>query len=155
MSSYDKYIIHTKKLMVVLLYGLVDNASLVIRMLIIPDALHPSMNYTSIIRYILTCPYAHNTISPTLRQITILNPDPLNNSRCSAFLRGSDTRPTVPMPPIRPVIHFHHVLPSGRHNPPAIEHHACDRKIISISVVNSSCPEIPDLQIVSDDFGIT
>jgi len=97
----------------------------------------------------LASPDSYNTIPAALGQVPILNANLFNNSRGLLLFSGRDASSAVPVPPVRLVIHFGNVFAGSRYNPAAIEHHARDWGIICVGIINGTCPEVPDLPVVS------
>jgi hypothetical protein len=95
----------------------------------------------------LTTPNSHNTVSPPLNKIPILDPNPLNDSGGSTLLIFLYTRPTIPMSPIGFIVDLSHRLARSRDDPSSIEHHAGDWVIVGKSVVNGTGAEIPYLEL--------
>lgn len=86
----------------------------------------------------LTRPYPHHPVFPPFSQISILDPHPLNSSWIPTLFFRNDTRPAIPMPPLSLIIHFCHWFAGRCDDAPRVEHHARDRVVIGVGVVNGA-----------------
>jgi hypothetical protein len=90
-------------------------------------------------------PNTENTVSSALDEIPISYSYTLDNGRRLSFFCLGDSGPAVPLPTLYLIVYFHNVLSSGAYNPARIEHHARNRVVIRISIVDRPCPKIPYL----------
>lgn len=99
----------------------------------------------------LAGPCSNGSISPALEEIPFPEAYSLDEGGRRSHFTGSNAGTAVPMVPIGHVIYFHCVLSSGRCNPFRVKHHACDRMVVSIRVVDGACSEIPYLDIALEN----
>jgi hypothetical protein len=97
-------------------------------------------------RIYLTCPNAHDAIPPALRQVALLDADPLDRRRRAILLGRRDARAAIPVPAVRLVVYLGDVVAGGRHDAAAVEHHARDGRVVGVRVVDGAGAEVPDLR---------
>lgn len=92
-----------------------------------------------------TSPYTYNSIFASFGQISILDPYTLNSCWADAVHFRSISSATIPMAAVRLVVDFCDILPSRRHDPSCVEHHASNRIVVCVCIVYRSCPKVPYL----------
>lgn len=96
----------------------------------------------------LARPCANDTIFPTFKQEAVFDPDPINDAGLSTFAHFK-TCATIPLPPVRLVVHFHDALARSSNDPSRVKHHACDRMVEGECVENRTRSQVPDLVCAS------
>lgn len=84
------------------------------------------------------------SIPPSFHQISILNPDPIDD-RCRPSAIILETGSAVPMASISLIVDLDNRLANCRNYPAGIKLHACYRVIISKGIKDGAGPEVPDL----------
>ena len=89
----------------------------------------------------LACPYTYNAIFAAFSQEAILDSHPHHGREII------DTGTAVPMPAIDLVIDLSDIFTCCSDDTAGVEHHACNRVIVGISIMNRASAEIPYLKI--------
>ncbi len=105
----------------------------------------PQFGFGHQIEVHLTSPNAHNTVPPAFSQVAVFNANLFYNGRRSALLWSGDARAAIPVTPVCFIVHLYYVFACCGDDATAVEHHACDRGVIGVSIIDCACSKIPDL----------
>jgi len=86
--------------------------------------------------FTLTRPDAYHAVLAPFNCVTILDAHPLDYGENTSLIVCTDTRPAVPVPAVRLVVDFDDVFTCGGDNAARVEHHASDRIIVGVGVIN-------------------
>jgi hypothetical protein len=79
-------------------------------------------------------------------KIAVFYPDAFNHGApCSVVFVYANARATVPVAAVGLVVDLYNVFASSRNNAARVEHHACDRVVVGVGIVDGASPEVPDL----------
>ena len=86
--------------------------------------------------FTLTRPDAYHAVLAPFNSVAVLDAHPLDYGENTSLIVRTDTRPAVPVPAVRLVVDFDDVFACGGDNAARVEHHAGNRVIVGIGVIN-------------------
>lgn len=106
---------------------------------------HGILQVIYIIVHTSTCPDPDDAVTAALDHVAISYAHAFYDGRSVGALCSRNASTAIPLPPFHLIVHFHNVLPGSTDYPPCVEHHARDRVVVSVGVVDGPCPQVPYL----------